>query len=297
MFGSNFELKVHFKNAAGLTKGNNVRLSGIQVGTVKSVKFLNDSTIETVILISKKAKPYIHKNAVASIGNEGLMGNKIININPGKEISIEVEDGDTIGTKITFDTEEMMETLSKSNRNIAVISEGLKSTVQKINNSSALWGILNDKSLSVNLRASLNNISKASANANDMVKDIHGIIADIKNGKGSLGMLLTDTSFAFRLNETVANIKSVGDSAGKLANELIGLVKTIKEEVNNGKGTVNALLKDSLMSGRLNASLENIKSGTAAFNKNMEALKHNFLFRGYFRKLEKQKKKEAVNQK
>ena len=70
------------------------------------------------------------------------------------------------------------------------------------------------------------------------------------------------------------------------------MVVGIQHDVNSGKGTVNALLKDSLMAEKLNASLENIQKGTDGFNQNMEALKHNFLFRGYFRKQEKKKKKE-----
>jgi phospholipid/cholesterol/gamma-HCH transport system substrate-binding protein len=293
LFGSNFELKARFKNASGLTKGNNIRYSGIQVGTVKSVKLLNDTTIEVIMLIDEKAKSYIHKNSIASIGTEGLMGNKIININPGKGLTPEVTEGDIIATQKVFNTDEMLQTLDKTNNNIATISEDLKNTVGRINNSTALWGILNENSLAVNLKSSLANISKASANANDMVKDLHTIINDVKNGKGSVGALLTDTNFAFQLNEAVTKIKSVGDNANALAGELNKVVQEVKQGINNGRGTVHALLKDTVIAGNLNASMENIKMGTAAFNENMEALKHNILFRGYFRKLEKQKKKEA----
>ena len=67
----------------------------------------------------------------------------------------------------------------------------------------------------------------------------------------------------------------------------------IREDVSNGRGPVNALLKDSMMVIKLNASLDNIQKGTDGFNQNMEALKHNFLLRGYFRKQEKQKRKES----
>ncbi|HEY8658459.1 MAG TPA: hypothetical protein VIL78_05455 [Hanamia sp.] len=54
---------------------------------------------------------------------------------------------------------------------------------------------------------------------------------------------------------------------------------------------INALLKDSMMVKKIETSLDNIQKGTEGFNLNMEALKHNFLTRGYFRRLEKQKKK------
>jgi phospholipid/cholesterol/gamma-HCH transport system substrate-binding protein len=50
-------------------------------------------------------------------------------------------------------------------------------------------------------------------------------------------------------------------------------------------------MKDSVMAERLRRTLEHVEEGTAAFNLNMEAMRHNFLFRGYFKKLEKQQKK------
>ena len=84
------------------------------------------------------------------------------------------------------------------------------------------------------------------------------------------------------------------DDADSLAREINSLVAGVKTDVKEGKGAVYSLLRDSTVSIRLSASLENIQKGTDGFNQNMEALKHSFLFRGYFRKLEKQKKREAA---
>src|SRR6201996_8089431 len=84
LFGSNFELKARFSQLDGLAEGNNVLFSGIQAGTVKKIAIINDTTIEVVLLIDNKVKPYIHENALATIGTEGLMGNKMINIMPIK---------------------------------------------------------------------------------------------------------------------------------------------------------------------------------------------------------------------
>ena len=75
MFGDYFRLKARFHNVQGLNSGNNIRFSGIQVGTVKKVKILNDTLIEVDLLIESKMKNYIHKNAIVSITTDGLMGN------------------------------------------------------------------------------------------------------------------------------------------------------------------------------------------------------------------------------
>ncbi|MFY7840922.1 MAG: hypothetical protein ACOVP7_11640 [Lacibacter sp.] len=75
-----------------------------------------------------------------------------------------------------------------------------------------------------------------------------------------------------------------------LATELNILTVSVKNDVANGKGTVHALLKDSALVQKLSNSLQNIEQGTDGFNQNMEALKNNFLLRGYFKKQERKKK-------
>jgi phospholipid/cholesterol/gamma-HCH transport system substrate-binding protein len=293
LFSRNIELKARFSNAQGLIKGNNVKYAGIQVGTVKTVKLVNDTTVEVVMLIEEKVRTKISKNAIASIGTEGFIGNKIVSILPGTGHAVSIENGDMLASKKIISTDDMLETLSVSNKNIAVISEELKSIVLQINNSKALWQLLNDDALPANLRKAAGNINQATAKANNTVNDFHDMLADVKAGKGSLGRILNDTAFAVEMSVALEKIKQVGENANKLSIEISDMVKDIKTDVNKGKGPVNALLRDSAIVFKLNSSLDNIEQGTAAFNENMEALKHNILFRGYFRKLEKQKQKEA----
>ncbi len=292
MFGSNYTLKVRFENVQGLTSGNNVRYAGIQVGTVKRVKILSDTLIEVSMLIDTKMKKYIHKTDVVSMSTDGLMGNRILNITPAKDGSPLAENGNVLIAKRSISTDDMLETLDKTNRNIKDVSEELKMTFLRINSSSAFWKLLSDETLPNNLRASAVSIRHAAVNADKMIADIHLIINDVKAGKGSLGAILTDTAIAYNLNEAVVKIQQVGDHADELAKQLTSIAETIKQDVNTGKGPAHAILKDSSIVVNLNNSLSNIEKGTASFNQVMEALKHNFLLRGYFRKLEKKQKEE-----
>jgi phospholipid/cholesterol/gamma-HCH transport system substrate-binding protein len=294
LFSRNFRLRARFENVQGLTTGNNVRYAGIQVGTIKRVKILEDTLIEVTMLIEEKMMPYIHKNDLAGISTDGLMGNKLINIIPAKDRSPLVEDNDILPAKAVTNTDAILETLGSTNDNINRISRDLGLTVERINNSKALWSLLDDESLPQNLRASLINTRKATANANELLSGIQTLVADIKNGQGSIGKILTDTSIAYNLEQAILKIQTVGDNANALAGELSSITKSVKQDVNNGKGAVNVLLKDSLLSQKLNKSVSNIEEGTASFNESMEALKHNFLLRGYFRKQEKKRKKDAV---
>lgn len=294
LFGSSYRLKARFTEVNGLMKGNNIRFSGIQAGTVKSIRIIDDTTIEVVMLISNDLKPYIHTNAAASIGTEGLIGNKVINITPGKGIASIAEDGDMLKTHRLVNTEDMLQTLSKTNDNVATISEELKRTVQRINTSAALWRLLNDSSLPANTRSALAHIRQASANADRLTGDLQGLISDVRKGKGAAGQLLADTAFSNKLTATLDNLRIAGTQANAAAEGLNATIKDVHENLTNGKGTVTALLKDTVLLNRVNISLENIQKGTDAFSQDMEALKHNFFLRGYFRKLDKQQKKKLA---
>ncbi|MGB3079437.1 MAG: hypothetical protein WBB31_10210, partial [Saprospiraceae bacterium] len=160
--------------------------------------------------------------------------------------------------------------------------------------SSAIWSLLNDPSLPRNVKISLGNIQLATGKAALAAEDFYTLISDVKNGQGSVGRILTDTSYAQNLNDAILKIKEAGTEADAVAGELKNVVSDIQKDINNGDGVIHSLLRDSTMTNNINTSLENIRQGTDRFNQNMEALKHNFLFRGYFKKLEKQKKKELV---
>lgn len=292
LFGNTYVLKASFDNVQGLLAGNNVRYSGIQVGTVKKIKIINDTLIEVTMNIENRMLPVIKKNAIVSIGTEGFVGNKVVNIVPSRQPGPLAEEGDILLSGKTIDTDKMLQTLSKTNDDVAVIAEGLKTAVERINNSSALWTLLDDQSLPGNVRLSIENIRLATVKASRTVDDLATIVKDIKEGKGSVGAVLKDTLYAQNLGDAILKIKAASNKIDSIAADINEVVLEIKQEVKNGKGPVNALLKDSAIMIKLNTSLDNIQKGTDGFNQNMEALKHNFLLRGYFKKVERKKAKE-----
>ena len=289
MFGGNYKLRARFENVQGLKSGNNVRYAGIDIGTVEKVSIINDTLMEVKMIIDNKAKFILRKNAIVSIGTDGLVGNKVVNIAASKSDSPLAEENDILPTKKPIDTDEMLRTLNKTNNDIAVIAKNLKLTSNKLNNSEALWALLNDKSLPDNLKKSAANIRLVTNNLYNMSKDVNSMVSKIKKGEGSIGKIINDSSFAKSLEEAVINIKDAGNEVSTLSKDINKAVKEIENNINDGNGTVHALLKDTGIVIKINHSLDNIEDGTKGFNQNMDALKHSFLFRGYFRKLEKAK--------
>jgi phospholipid/cholesterol/gamma-HCH transport system substrate-binding protein len=261
---------------------------------------LKDTVIELSMIIDTWFKRIIRKNAIVSIGTDGLVGNKVVNIAPAKTPASLAIPGDLLTTRKSVNTDEMIQTLYNTNNDVAVIAANLKNTVQQINNSKGFWDLLNDQSVPQDIRISLANIRQATGKAGHMANDLQTLITDIKAGKGSVGSLLTDTTFSHQLGDAISKINEVGKEADSLTNDLDKAAKEvniilsgINADINHGKGTVHAVLKDTALLMKLNASLVNLQKGTNGFNQNMEALKHNFLLRGYFRREERQRIKKA----
>ena len=83
LFGSTFHLKSKFSTVSGLEVGNNVRFSGINIGTVSDIALITDTSVMVEFLIREEIQKFIKTDASASIGSDGLMGDKVLTIYPG----------------------------------------------------------------------------------------------------------------------------------------------------------------------------------------------------------------------
>jgi phospholipid/cholesterol/gamma-HCH transport system substrate-binding protein len=283
-FGSHFQLRARFSNADGLVVGDNIRFSGLQAGTVRTIRVIDDTTIEAVLLIDKAMRPFIYKNALAAIGTEGLIGNKVVNLLPAAHPASLAEDDDLLGVQRQVNTDNMLRTLDKTNENIAVITEGLKSTVQRVNESAGLWNLLNDRRMATNFSLSMEHVRRSSEEAEATLQDLRALVSAVKQGQGSAGALLADTQFVHNLNEAVTHIRLAGDK-----------IAAAGDQAGTLASSANGLIRDTSFVRNLNSSLDNIRQGTAAFHEDMEALKHNFLLRGYFRRQEKAAQKATAD--
>ena len=193
LFSSTIKVRTIYHDVNGLQAGNNVRFSGIDVGTVDDITIISDTAVRVTLAIDRSVKKFIKKDAKASIGSEGLMGDKIVNISAGTEGGPEIENGDMVTPM-----------------------EG--STIDAI----------------------MKSVKVTADNAAQITGDLAGVVSTIKSGKGTIGKLLMDTTFAGNLDETMVNVKQA----------------------------------------------------SGGLKENMEAAKHNFLLRGYFKKKEKEEAKK-----
>jgi phospholipid/cholesterol/gamma-HCH transport system substrate-binding protein len=284
LFGATFTISAIFYNVNGLTPGNNVRFSGIDVGTVNSIDIESDSTIPVSMILDKKMKRFLKQNAVATIGTDGLMGNKLININTQPGPSAPLQTGDRIQSLKPIETDEMLRTLNTTNDNIEIITANLKSITQKLNNSNSLWNLLADTVIATDLKKSVMDIRTASDHALHITNDIRLLMQKVKKGEGMAGAVLNDTAVFYQLRQSANEIQEASKRARLFTDDL----NHVMQQVKKGEGTAGELLYDTAMSNKVHRSMAQLEQGITRFNKNMEAMKHNFLFRSYFKKQEKE---------
>lgn len=292
MFSSTFRLKADFRNINGLTEGNNVRFSGIDVGTVESIDFITDSSVRVTMLIDEDLQKFIRSNSVATVGTDGLMGNKLINIRTEPGDSPLVKDGDIIRTQRPVETDAMLQTLSTTNENIAVITQDLRQITSQLNARNGIWKLFTDTVIVADLRKTSRSIRAAGDNAEHFTRTAADIIDRMNSGKGPVNQLFTDSALSANVKRSLSEMQSAAENLNRSSKKLEDAVGSIGE----GKGGLaGVLLTDTASANKLRRTLTNIEQGTDRFNVNMEALRHHFLFRGYFKDLEKEQKKKEKN--
>ncbi len=280
IFSSSISATAEFKDVQGLMKGNNVRFNGINVGTVSKVYPVADTIIRVEFTIDEKTASFIGKDALISIGTDGLLGNKLLNISPGLSSDPSIEDGDQLRSLNPVEMESAMRTLNITNENLRVISENLRGITDKFNSDNSLWRLLADSAIASNVRSAVISFQLTGQNTAVVTGDLRQIVSDIKAGKGTAGALLTDTLIYNRINQSVINIEAVSDTMAIITGDF----RHITQEIRDGKGAVGALLTDTTFVNDLNTSMSNIRQASGTMNEHMEALKHSWPFKKYYRK-------------
>jgi phospholipid/cholesterol/gamma-HCH transport system substrate-binding protein len=287
LFSDTVKINAVFHNVDGLRSGNNVRFAGITVGTIDKINITSDSNVVVTMLIDKESLKFIRKSSIADIGSDGLMGNKLVNILPGKDDLTVLIENDTIFSKSPIATDDIIRTFSNTNDNVLGISQDLKAITKRINENKVIWKLLEDTITSNQIKNSVRNMEAMTSNATAITTDVEDLLNDIKNGKGAIGKVMSDDKTAEELEDILKNLKDATDTA-KLA---LHHMHEFMRDLNILPGPLGVLARDTAMASDMKSMVHNLNLSTATLDENMKALQSNFLFRKYFRKKEKEAKK------
>jgi phospholipid/cholesterol/gamma-HCH transport system substrate-binding protein len=287
VFNKTFTVHSVFKNVEGLKEGDNVWLSGVKVGTVKEVKIVKEGRVVVTLTLKDKQNQFIKRNATAFIGSDGLVGSKIVVIRPGDSPAT-IQDTDTIGAFSPADTQDLINIARDVGDNTRSLTYDLKILAQRITDGQGIVGeLLKDGQFAKDLRATADKIKATTTNTADASAELNAMLYKLNHGDGLLNTLATDTSLSNVFDETLTNVKQVSKNSAQMSKGLQELIG----KMNSGNNAIGVLLADSTFADRLRVTLENAESATAKLDENMEALQHNFLLRGFFRKKEKKEAK------
>jgi phospholipid/cholesterol/gamma-HCH transport system substrate-binding protein len=290
-FSRTYDVAAVFKNVEGLKEGDNVWLSGVKIGTVTQVRIASQGKVIVHLSLKRNQHQFITNDATASVGSDGLVGNKIVVIRPGVSNQV-IAEGDTINTLSPTDTQELINIAKDVGENTRSLTVDLKMIAKKVNDGQGIVGeLLNDGKVAQDLRAAVANLKTTGEHTARLTKELEGVLVELRSGDGLLPTLLHDTSYATSFADALKNVKEVSANASVVSANLEKLANNMNETDN----AIGVLLQDSTFANRLKSTMSNAEMATQKLDQNMEALQHNFFFRGYFRKQEKRKNKEAAS--
>ena len=163
LFNPVFKITSTFHNVGGLQIGNNVRFSGINVGTVDNIVIINDSTVRTDLIVKAEVRQFIKSDCSVAIGSEGVIGDKLITISQGSANAPLVKEGQRLVSIEPVETDAIMASLRVTAGNAEVITQQLAEIMTKINSGGGTLGrLIQDKTLAENLNNTVLNLKKSS---------------------------------------------------------------------------------------------------------------------------------------
>jgi len=288
-FAKSIEIHILFDDISGLQEGNNVWLSGVKIGTVKKISFHGHTQVETILRIDKDAQSHIMKDAKAKISSDGFIGNRIVLIFGGSSGADPISAGDWLLSEKSLSTDDMLATLQENNKNLLEITGDLKTISKRIREGKGTIGeLINDASIAENLRSTLGHFKKASINSELTIAKINEYVNGL-NKKGTLvNQLTTDTLVYARFKMAMDQLNNASLSIAEFADSLKQAGKAFSKTDN----PAGVLLHDQQVASDLKEITRNLNTSSQKLDEDLKALQSNFLFKGYFKKQEKQKKKE-----
>jgi phospholipid/cholesterol/gamma-HCH transport system substrate-binding protein len=284
LFSSNTEVHASFKDIRGLMSGNIVRFAGINIGTVSDIRIVADSSIIVTMLIRDSYTEYIYKNSVVQIGQEGLMGGKIVLISTGDPNTGKVEQGDYLPVSTGLDIQAMIVQATEMFDEAKNMVASLSSIAEKMDQGDGdIARLINDNSITTNL-------ARTTSSLNASLSDVNKITTKINNGEGDLGKLVNDDAITTEMNRIMVNLTATTRQTDSLVNQL----HQTSYSINHGEGVIPRLLNDRQMGLSVDTAIANVDQGVVEITKAAETIANSWIFRIFSKKKDKSKDEDTI---
>jgi len=270
MFADTVEVHAEFAQIAGLETGAKVRVGGMDAGEVVAIHVpaSPSARFRVEMRVRRELRPLLRLDSVASIQNDGLVGNKFMQIEAGTEQSPPVAEKGTILSREPFDLGSM---LQKMNESIDLVTNTIKDVKRGVDEALlAVSATAKDaQGLIVDLGSDLRAITST---GQKVTADLQAVVAGVRQGRGSVGKLLNDDEFFNK-------VKGIAGESEKAMANLREATEQAKEAIADFRGDKGPIKG---VTGDLQQSLASARETFADLAEASEALKRNFFFRGFF---------------
>ncbi|MDH7516367.1 MAG: MlaD family protein [Bacteroidota bacterium] len=267
LFTSTFTVYVNFSNTEGVKPGTFVLLSGYTIGSVRDIQLSETGdSIRLVLRITERVHPFIKSDSKAEIKQEGLVGNKLINIIIGSPSLPPLPDGGYIQGVPPFALTSLADNLTAITDTSKIISGELKTFLTRLNRGEGTLGrLLTDESVYRNLLS----VTTMADSGMGIVMTELGELSDVLR------------KFTVSVDDLVRRSDTTVSAVTLATKELEELLRSINE----GEGTAGAFVRDrrlydSLLAlvGSLNDAAYEVGSASNQLAQGVYALRTHWLF-------------------
>lgn len=284
---SSVHVAAEFDDVGGLRRGDGVWFSGVPIGTVSDVRFTAGPRVRVDLALDEAHSAFVHGDALAKIGADGLIGNTIVVLYGGSGSAPAVQDGDVLAVGPSVSTDDMLAMLQENNANLLAVTQDLRALAGGLaEGEGSLGKLLTDDQLYADLRATVTALNGASANAKALTASLSAF-ADQMNAPGSLPHQIVHD------RDTYASITATVDQLEGMTADASRIVASLEAGARNPETPLGTLLLDERAGDDLKATLGHLNLGSERLSENLEAMRHHVLFRGAFKKMAREKEEVA----
>jgi len=294
------EFNAAFANVGGLQTGATVRVGGLQGGEVLDIRVPPGPGQDFLVKfkITEKLHPLVRQNSTAAIQTEGIVGAMFLAVSGGSADSPVAPPEYVLQGREPVSVSDLIEQTSETVSRITAKIDQVQSDLGQMITSVSRSAEITEKTV-----ASISGDIKRSADAAaDLFENTNAIVGNVRAGKGTVGKLLNDDTVYAEVRDAVTDLRRVAGSSRQIASQIEEITSSVRpDEV--GADIRKAAANFAHISERLNRLLsgfnldhagetaENFsqvlaeaREALSDFSANMEALKHNFFLRGFFKK-------------
>jgi phospholipid/cholesterol/gamma-HCH transport system substrate-binding protein len=286
-----------FQNVDGIPKGSKVRVNGMDAGELESIQIPSSPSqkFRLKMNVEERLRGLIRQDSLVTVETDGLVGDKFLLIQGGTDRAAEAAPESTIQGKEPFEIGKLLEQAQGIMNQAGTTITGLQGTM---------------KDVSGRLDTTLDTATTTLNTATTTIRNVNGVVLDVRKGKGAAGLLLEDQATAADVKQSIANVRQTTEKLNTTTTRVDNLVadvqtrqiipklddtlvsaKSAAQNLDQTSQQVNTTLKSAFgedqygedAGANLQQSLTNLNQASGNLTDDTEALKHEFLFKGFFK--------------